>query len=97
MDTKARHVPKLEDLYLVYVGGQFFKSRLAFGIDKAFYQLIDMIYGAAPLEGSEEFDELVSIRNDFDNESFWTEGGSLWETDFSTGFVVVVKVESRLN
>lgn len=88
---------QLEHTYLAYIGGEVFKSRLCFGRDNAFLSVLEMIFGEGPAPETEEWDEFVSLKNDFENESFWREGGALWEADFSTGFAVVVRVESRLN
>lgn len=90
---------RLDETYLVYRGGEVFRSRLVHGLAEAFDTATEFIYGEKPdfEESPDLFDEWVSIKHDFDDKNLWQEGGAIWETDFSNGFVVVVKVQNLLN
>jgi hypothetical protein len=92
-------VKSMDDTYLVYsVSYEVFRSRLASDINEAFDVAVQMAFGEMPdPKETNLFDEFVSFKNDFENESFWREGRSIWETDFSTGYVVIVKVQTLLN
>lgn len=91
-------VEDLNEVFLIYVGGEGgFRSALVFGRAQSFWGLVELIWGVVPDDFSEEFDDMVSLKNDFFSEGLWREGGNLWEADFSTGFAGVVKVDSLLN
>ncbi len=90
---------KMEPTYLVYSEGQCFQSRLVSGKDNALEIAIQFLFGEHPdpLDDPEGFDELVVLRNDFRNNSFWRMNGNIWESDHDNGTLVVVRVESMLN
>lgn len=92
--------------YLVYISfetahqdGGGFQSRLVLGKDAALEALLHLIFGEAPdpVLDPDQFDELISIKNDFENAAFWREGGNIWETEFSGGYVAIVRVTDHLN
>jgi hypothetical protein len=89
----------IADTYLVYSEGEVFQSKLAHGLESAFETALQFVFGDMPdaVEDPELFDQAVVFKNDFENKSFWRGGESIWETDFSNGLSVVVRVESLLN
>lgn len=91
-------VETFDDVYFVFSGGRGFRSRLVPDIDTAFDTAVEFAFGDIPdpVKEPELWDEFEVMKNDFENREFWKEGGALWETDYSSGWVVVVKVETRL-
>lgn len=89
----------MDETYLIYSGGDVFQSKLVVGLESAFDAVVQYIFGEPPdpMEEPENFDAMITIKNDFENQSFWRDNGNVWETDFDEGFVIVVRVQSLLN